>query len=123
MKFLCAILLLLMAVAAVANAPGGHMVQLTWTDSWCTSGANGSCTYNVYRGVGTSACKTGAAPFVSGITALAYEDDTIVAGTTYVYNVTAMPSTGGESACSSSAQIAVSSVSAGPITSLQGSAH
>ncbi|MGB7148650.1 MAG: hypothetical protein WBD45_05825 [Terriglobales bacterium] len=93
--FLCAL--------AFANNPGGHMVQLSWTDT-CATGQ--TCTYPVYRGTATGVCGTGMVPFAvaSGFT---FEDDTVVAGTTYFYAVTQMPSGGGESNCSVQLQIAV----------------
>lgn len=109
-RILIALLLLMIlgaGTALLANNPGGHMVQLSWTDS-CAAGLK--CSYNIYRSTSPGACGTGKTPFASTST-LMYEDDTVLAGTTYYYDITQFISGGGESSCSSELQIAVSSTS------------
>jgi hypothetical protein len=95
------------AMPVKAGNPGGHYVALSWTDT-CPSGQ--TCTYNVYKGTATGVCGVGQKPFAN-TASLSYEDDTVVAGTTYFYAVTQLPSAGGESNCSSQLQEAVPSAS------------
>jgi hypothetical protein len=112
------LLLLLCATKTPANAntPGVVYVSLNWTMSSCSP----ACTYNMYRstGTGTNPCAGTPTPLASSISATAYSDTTVAAGTTYVYAVTAV-SGGAESACSSSVQIAVPSLPPAPV-GLQG---
>src|SRR5271167_3536536 len=95
-----AVVLLLVSLGR-ANNPGGHMVQLSWSFT-CPTGQ--SCSYNVYRAVGTvSNCGIGQSPMAntSGVVPqgfplypgdnLGFEDDTVVAATTYTYTVTELP--------------------------------
>lgn len=111
---------LIVVVTAFANNPGGHMAQLSWTDSWCAT--NGPCLYNIYRSNATGVCGKGKTPFAT-TAALSYEDDTVIPGTAYFYAITALPATGGESTCSAEVQGTVSSVSALPVSSLSGITH
>jgi hypothetical protein len=115
-----AFLIIGLVITAFANNPGGHMALLSWADSWCAT--NGPCTYNVYRGNSPGVCGAGKTPFANTAN-LSYEDDSVIPGTTYVYAVTALPATGGESTCSAEVQGAVSSVSALPVASLSGVTH
>ena len=117
MKWL--LLLLALSGAAFANNPGGHDVQLSWTDT-CASGQ--TCSYNVYRGTASGVCGTGMIPFANTPN-LAYEDDTAVAGTTYFYAVTQLPSGGGESGCSVQLQLSVPSSSGSVPTLFSGQGH
>jgi hypothetical protein len=119
-------------VLAMANNPGGHMVQLSWTDT-CPTGQ--TCTYNIYRGTTTGVCGTGSTPLTNTTGAvspgfpfgagdnLGFEDDTVVAGTTYFYAVTQLPSGGGESGCSVQLQIAVSNSQGSTPSVLSGQGH
>ena len=77
----------------VATAGTGS-VALSW------SASSGATTYNVYRS--TTAGGEGAAAYVSGLTATAYSDTAVAAGTAYYYKVAAVNS-GGTSAQSSEA--------------------
>lgn len=120
MKNLLLIAVLLAAIPALANNPGGHMAQFSWANAWCST--NGPCSYNIYRGNAAGVCGPGKTPFVN-TSATSYEDDTVIPGTTYVYAFTALPATGGESSCSTELQGAVSPVSALPVTSLSGATH
>jgi fibronectin type 3 domain-containing protein len=101
-----------------ANNPGGHAVQLSWSDT-CPTGQ--TCTYNIYKGTATGVCGTGQQPFANTAT-LNYEDDTVVAGTTYFYAVTQLPSAGGESNCSAQLQEAVPN-SSGSTPVVSGQTH
>lgn len=118
MKYVIFVFLLLFTVLLFANNPGGHMVQLTWQASPnCPT-----CTYNIYRGTATGVCGLGKTPY-SISTTLSFEDDFVTAGTTYVYAVTAMAQTGGESTCTSEVQSTVQSTQATAPSVLQGQAH
>jgi len=110
-----------LAKAVFANNPGGHAVILTWVNGACPSGA--TCTVNIYKGTTAGVCGDGKTPFATGISGTTYEDDTVVAGTSYFYNVTTMPSVGGESSCATELQESVPSVSAGAAAQVQGSVH
>lgn len=114
---LCSLWLLLgTSTSAHANNPGGHMAQLTWQDT-CAQGQ--TCSYNIYRSTSPGSCGTGKSPFANSKT-LAYEDDTVLAGTTYYYSVTQFISGGGESSCSTELQIAVSNTQGSAPTVPQG---
>ena len=106
-----------MGRAAFGNNPGGHYVQYTWTDT--TPGL----TFNYYRGTTTGVCGPGKTPFATGIPSDAYEDDTVVGGTTYYVAFTATASGVGESSCTTELQLAVSTVQEPPPTQVQGIAH
>jgi fibronectin type 3 domain-containing protein len=112
---LCFVLLYI--IGSFASNPGGHYISYTWQDP----GATG--TYNYYRGTSPGVCGTGKTAFVTGITTTAYEDDTVVAGTTYYAAFTNVPAVGGESGCSTELQIAVSSTQGTVPTVPQGQAH
>jgi fibronectin type 3 domain-containing protein len=111
------VILVWLAVQSYAGNPGGHYVAYSWTDA----GATG--TYNYYRSTTPGSCGTGKTPYVTGITTTAYEDDTVVAGTTYYAAFTNVPATGGESNCSTELQISVSSASGSTPTLPSGQAH
>jgi fibronectin type 3 domain-containing protein len=120
MKVLFTLLVLFVLVgSAFANNPGGHQVQLSWTDT-CAAGQ--TCSYNVYRGTSPGVCGPGKTPYAN-TSNLSFEDDSVTAGTTYVYAVTQWLSGGGESACSAEAQIAVSSAQGTTPGLPQGQAH
>lgn len=104
-----------MSMNAHANTPGQHSVKLTWNEASCPS-----CTFNVYRGSVTGVCSGTPTPYATGVSATAYTDLAVTAGSTYVYAVSAV--NGGESACSAEAQVTVPTAPAPP-TSLQGTAQ
>src|SRR6266571_3132848 len=79
-------------------AVGAHSVSLTWSDSDGTV-----VSYNIYRGNQTGVCLGTPTPYANSATK-SYTDTAVVSGTTYVYAVSALNGTGGESACSSEAQ-------------------
>jgi len=100
------ILFLLSAAAALAQS---HNVTLTWTDTVNPTGT----TYNAWRQTGT--CPTTAPTTTTGFTQLnsaaisikSYSDSTVSAGLTYCYVVTAVGTTGPQSAPSNDAQAIV----------------
>lgn len=67
-----------------------HSATLSWTAATVPSGAPPVTGYNVYRGV-TSGGETILSSAGLGVT---YTDSTVVAGTTYFYQVTAVNSAG-----------------------------
>jgi hypothetical protein len=84
------ILLFLLALTAFGQTPA-HYVTLTWQDPTNPAGT----TYNVYRGEGPCNLSPALTRIASGISALTYEDDTVVlfSGTyAYCYAVTAVNS-------------------------------
>jgi len=113
-KFGFALLLALMCVLFLGNTPGKPVVTLTWTET--TPGV----TFNVYRGATTGVCNGNPTPFALGVTALTYDDNTVIAGQAYFYAVSAVK--GVESACSPEAQVSVPSAPATP-GNLQGTTH
>jgi hypothetical protein len=115
MKRLKGTLLLAFSVLCFANTPGQHSVTLTWTETGCPT-----CTFNLYRGSATGVCSGTPTPYVKGITTTTYTDTAVTAATTYFYAVSAV--NGGESACSSEAQVSVPTSPASP-SSLQGIAQ
>src|SRR5271157_3463655 len=116
-KFLLTLTALVgMSSFALGNTPGQHTVTLTWTETGCPT-----CTFNVYRSTTANACSGTPTPFVTGVATTNYTDATVTLGTTYFYDVTAV-GTGGESACSNEAQIAVPSPPSAP-ASLQGTVN
>lgn len=100
------ILFLLFTAAAFAQS---HQVTLVWTDTANPAGT----TYNAFRQTG--ACPATAPTAITGFTQLnasaiavkAYTDSTVTGGQTYCYIVTAVPSTGPQSAPSNDAQAIV----------------
>lgn len=104
-----------MSLPAHANTPGQHSVSLSWQDSDQTV-----VSYNIYRGNAPGVCSGTPTPFASS-TSKAFVDSSVTAGTEYVYAVSAVNSTGGESACSIEAQVTVPSAPQTP-TNLQGTA-
>lgn len=91
-----------MVILLNANTPGKPSVTLTWQDPSCVG-----CTYNLYRGSAAGVCSGTPIPYASGIVPLSYIDTLVTVGSTYVYAVSAVPTVGGESACSTEVQIAV----------------
>lgn len=114
---LLSIILCSCSILSYANNPGGHMVQLTWNDP-CSN-----CTFNIYRGASPGVCGLGKTPFAQNIITLAYEDDSVLPGQSYVYAVTAMPALGGESTCSAEVQLSVSNSQAQATTVPSGQSH
>jgi len=69
------------APATLTAAAGNRVVNLTW------SAADGAASYNVFRGTATN--KQATTPIAQGLTALSFEDTTVVNGPTYFYKVSA----------------------------------
>jgi hypothetical protein len=100
------ILFLLLTASAFAQS---HNVTLTWTDTVNPTGT----TYNAWRQTGT--CPTTAPTTTTGFTQLnssaislkSYSDTTVTGGTTYCYIITALGTTGSQSAPSNDAQAIV----------------
>jgi cellulose 1,4-beta-cellobiosidase len=98
------LILVLLSAFALANTPGKHSVDLTWSESDTTVVA-----YNVYRGTATGVCSGLSVPYALGVLTKAYTDTVVTAGTTYFYAVSALNSAGVESACSAEAQAVIPS--------------
>ena len=91
----CLLWLWLSAIPALANSPGKHSVTLKWTAS-TTSGV----TYNIYRGSTAGVCNGTPTPYATGITGTQFIDQAGLSdGQTLFYNVSAVGTGGGESAC------------------------
>lgn len=112
MKPLLLAIIALLSSLAFANTPGQHSVSLTWSEANCPT-----CTFNVYRGTVANVCTGTPTPYASGVATTAYTDLAVTAGQQYFYAVSAV--NGGESACSSEAQVTVPNSPATP-TNLQG---
>jgi fibronectin type 3 domain-containing protein len=91
---------LTLAPTNLAATAGQGQISLSWT-----APPAGAVSYNVYRG--TSPGGEGSTPLATGLTATAFADATVAAGTTYYYQVTAVDSSG-ESARSAEASNALS---------------
>jgi hypothetical protein len=76
----------------VAGQQGKHL-NLSWTAS------AGAVAYNLYRGTASG----GEVLYVTGLTGTSVSDFSVVSGTTYFYQVTAVSSTGAESGRSNEA--------------------
>lgn len=70
-----------------ALTPQAPAAQLAWTETGCST-----CTFNVYRGITQGG--EGTTPLASGITTLSYTDSTVVRGSFYCYEVTAVNTVG-----------------------------
>ena len=92
-----------MSLSGSATAPAPHSVDLAWT----ASSGSGVTGYNIYR-----ATKTGG-PYTKVNSSLnldtTFTDNSVVAGTTYFYVVTAVDGAGTESAYSNEAKAIVPS--------------
>jgi fibronectin type 3 domain-containing protein len=86
--------------ATLSWAQGGHYVTLNWQDSVNPSGT----TYNVYRASGSCSDSPSFSQIATGIAALTYSDTNVTVGSEYCYEVTAVDSSGDESADSNVAE-------------------
>ena len=91
----------LLSLGGTGTAPPVHTVQLSWTAS-TSSNING---YNLYRGTSASGPFTQINP--SLISNTSYTDNSVVDGTTYYYEATAVDSNNQESAKSTPAAQAI----------------
>jgi fibronectin type 3 domain-containing protein len=73
------------------STAGDKMVQLDWTD-------NGDADLHSYKVYRSTTSGSGYSAIASGLTASAYTDATVANGVTYFYTVTAVDTSGGESA-------------------------
>lgn len=103
--FIVIALAIIFAVSAHATTPGKPTVTLSWQDS--CSGTACPLAYNIYRGAATGVCSGTPTPLQTGVTSLSWVDSSVVAGSTYVYAVSAVPAVGGESNCSTELQVTV----------------
>lgn len=86
-----------------ANTPGKHFVLLKWTASTTTG-----VTYNVYRGSTAGVCSGTPTPYATGVTQIQFLDTTGLSdGQTLFYNVSAVGTGGGESACDGEIQVQI----------------
>ena len=98
------------ALSGTGNAVAAHSVTLSWSDS-----ASGLSGYNVYR---STTSGTGYAKINSSLdTAPSYVDTAVVAGGTYYYVVTAVNSSGNESAYSAQVSATIPGGTAAPAVS------
>ncbi len=84
-------------VTVSATAPATHTVTLNWTDT-------SPVTFNVYRGQVSGGPYSGVA---TALTSTSYVDATVASGQTYYYVVTAVNSSGLESAYSNEVQAVI----------------
>ncbi|MGA2031633.1 MAG: fibronectin type III domain-containing protein [Thermoguttaceae bacterium] len=77
----------------------GSVVNLSWIAP--SADPSVSLAYNIYRST-TSGGETGTVPIATGLTSTSFSDNTVLAGTTYYYEVTAVDA-GGESGPSNEA--------------------
>ena len=104
------------APTGLSAAPGNGLVSLTWN----ASAAPGLAGYNLYRST-TSPVSTNGTPLNGGtpLTATSYTDSGLVNGTPYYYAITAVGTSGGQSAPSDEAS-ATPEASAGAALAFDG---
>jgi hypothetical protein len=89
--------------AATIRGLIAHIVNSQVAINWQSTGVVTS--FNVYRG--TASNGEGPVPYIAGLTSSTFTDMSVIAGTTYYYKVTAVGTTGTESAASSEVSAAV----------------
>jgi fibronectin type 3 domain-containing protein len=88
--------------AVSLSGTGDHDVILSWT----ASGSSGVVGYNIYRG--TASGKESTTPLNSSpVTGTTYTDSNVTAGQTYYYMITAVSSSGTQSADSGEVSVTV----------------
>ena len=102
MKLKLCVAMLLLSGVAFANTPGQHKVTLSWKES------STGVTFNLYKGSVAGVCNGTPTPFVTGITGTQYVDTIgLTDGQTVFYNVSAVGTGGGESACDGELQVQI----------------
>jgi hypothetical protein len=97
-----------LATPSITATPGTNAVSLSW------STIAGATSYNLYRS--TTSGGEGTTPYVSGITGLGYVDNSVTAGTTYYYKLSAVNSSTQSSQSTESSATPTASIPSGTLS-------